>query len=238
MKKKILMAVAALAIMTVGTTAFAASSPDSSKVDTSTSTTASASTEKATESTEKATEAATESTETEALEAAADAYNENTAVKTDSGYVIIQKAVEPETVAAANTQAAGKSGYLISVVNLTPEGTGYVQGTAVTLTVTNTDIKVGRKYVVLHQKSDGSWETLPASVSKTGELTFTTTSFSAFAIVDIGADTSSNSADTTEAATADSGTSPKTGETTPVALFALLACVAGAFACSKKSEKN
>jgi hypothetical protein len=55
-------------------------------------------------------------------------------------------------------------------------------------------------------------------------------------------DTSASASATTAAATTESssstGTSPKTGETTPVAVFALLACVAGAFACSKKSQKK
>jgi hypothetical protein len=237
MKKKILAVVAALAIMTVGTTAFAASSPSGSDVDTSE--------EETTEA--EADEEEEEDEDADAAEAAAE-YAEATTVSVDSslGFKVVSSAVKAEVVTAAEEAVADVSddAELVAVVDLKPEG-DYVKGTAVTLTIQHADIDATHAYAVLHQLSDGTWEQLAATVTKDGELTFTTTSFSAFAIVDLGEaaediadDATVATTATTAAASTDAGTSPKTGETTPVALFALLACVAGAVACSKKSEKN
>ena len=76
-------------------------------------------------------------------------------------------------------------------------------------------MKTGTKVVVLHQKDNGSWETLAAKAGD-GTVTFTTTSFSPFAVV-----TGENSG--------------KTGESAPiVAVIAVIGLCAVAFVGAKK----
>jgi hypothetical protein len=227
MKKKILAVVAALAIMTVGTTAFAADSPSATTASTVTGENG----------------FAVEATVAEAVDVA----DATTQATTDIA-AIVAKAGSAELNAALEDANKDVTATVLDVLDLNPVGE-YTPGTAVKLTVANAAIKADKHYVVLHQKSDNTWETLPATVEADGKLTFTTTSFSAFAIVELTitdktviSNDASTTADSTEATTTaastDAGTSPKTGETTPVALFALLACVAGALACSKKSQEN
>jgi hypothetical protein len=242
MKKKILAVVAALAIMTVGTTAFAADSPDA---------------DDATEALEQEASDFDDATTVDTDEDLG-----FTIVKTPVEAAVVEAAYD----AVDSLTETYEDATLLSVVDLKPEG-DYVKGTEVTLFIYHDDIVEGNKYVVLHQNSDGTWDELAATVIEDGMLSFVTDNFSAFAIVDLGEDVEETEespktpaaetpaaetpaaetpaaeapaadAASTDAASTDAGTSPKTGETTPVALFALLACVAGAVACSKKSEKN
>jgi hypothetical protein len=88
----------------------------------------------------------------------------------------------------------------------------------------------------------------PSAAATTAATTAAPTTAATTAAPSLTVDTNTANDATTAAATTEaasttegsaaSGTSPATGETTPVALFALLACVAGAVLCTKKSEKN
>lgn len=88
-------------------------------------------------------------------------------------------------------------------------------------------VKAGENIVLLHQKHDGTWETIiPDSVGD-GEITATFTSLSPVAIVKV-------EVPKTEAGT-DGEKAPKTG-VLPVLPAAALVCAAGAVACGRKAK--
>lgn len=114
-----------------------------------------------------------------------------------------------------------------------------VQGPAggAEVTICNPAIEAGKKYVLLHQKADGTWEKIDATKIEAGKITATFKSFSPVAIVEVAAKAgSNNSGAATTAATP--AASPKTGETLPVAGIAALICLAGVVVCAKKVKFN
>jgi hypothetical protein len=275
MKKKILAVVAALAIMTVGTTAFASESPSADDLlnadDVEVAEDQEIEVEEAVAPTASAKEMAdaTSATASQAgLKIDSKAVAKTTITDAVSAANIALKDVaaladvmEDDTLAdAATNPDATVKATITAVVNLEVVK-GEIEGD-VTITISHKDIKAGHNYVILHY-TDGEWVPVKAENIKTGSLDITVDSLSPIAIVEVSydaadvddevdpsteapkadspsteapkADAASTEA-TTAAASTDAGTSPKTGETTPVALFALLACVAGALACSKKSE--
>ena len=122
---------------------------------------------------------------------------------------------------AADEQAAKvttiKNAKVFSVVDIArPAGiTDEQLAKGVEVTIKVDGMKTGTVVAVLHQKADGSWETLAAKAGD-GTVTFTTTSFSPFAVV-----TGENSG--------------KTGEAAPiVAVIAVIGLCAVAFVGAKK----
>lgn len=123
---------------------------------------------------------------------------------------------------------------LIFVLDITPAAKG-----TITVTIPFDGIKpagTGEKYVLMHQNGD-TWE--PVSDVKVGDgtITFTSSSFSNYALFlvkdasDAGSKgSSSHSTSQTDA----EPTSPKTGEGVPVAGLAALILLAGAALCAKK----
>jgi hypothetical protein len=267
MKRKLLAVIAALAIMTVGTTAFAAESPAAGK----TTVTKDATQEAAVAEVAKPTAtpeqmavataatasnganitsvAVQDTTVTETVKAAKNAISNLSALAT------VLDSSELKSVAKDSSKQV--SATVTTVVNL--QGS-ISEGT--TLTITNAGIKAGRTYAVLHYVN-GSWETIKATNVKDYSLQFVADSLSPFAVVEITVEdkqvastsktpalTNQTSASNTSDATASvvpasngtklksSGTSPKTGETTPLALIGLMVCAAGAFACSKRSQRK
>jgi hypothetical protein len=257
MKKKILAVVAALAIMTVGTTALAAESPAAGSTDVGTKDTSVAAEVTAEKPAEtpaqmadatKATATAADGTTLEIVSNAVGDATVDESVKAAQAEVnkltdLADKLDAPALKTAAADSTKKVTATVAAVVNL--EVKGGTINSATTVTISNKAIKAGSTYAILHYVND-KWETLKATNVKDGSLDVTVTSLSPVAIVevtvsDIKDEATTEAAGTTAATTAastDAGTSPKTGETTPVALFALLACVAGALACSKKSQEN
>jgi hypothetical protein len=254
MKKKIMAVVAALAIMTVGTTAFAAGSPAANETTVDADTTQAAAVETVAEPTatpEAMAAATTAETSVEGLEidsvAVASSTVSNATVAAEnaiSNLADLADVLGDDTLKAAAKDSTKKvSATVAAVVNLEVTE-GKIPADGVTVTIKNTAIKAGKTYAILHYTGT-AWETLAATDVKDGALNVKVTSLSPVAIVEVAVadvtttDTTTTDTTTTTASTDDTtstGTSPKTGETTPVALFALLACVAGALACSKKSE--
>lgn len=122
---------------------------------------------------------------------------------------------------AADEQAAKvttiQNAKVFSVVDIArPAGiTDEQLAKGVEVTIKVDGMKTGTNVVVLHQKDNGSWETLSAKAGD-GTVTFTTTSFSPFAVV------------TGEP-------SGKTGEAAPiVAVIAVIGLCAVAFVGAKK----
>lgn len=234
MKKKILAVFAALAIMTVGSTALAAGSPvaGDTKQDTTVAAgqTADTTVQKPTESaasmatsttitdTDVTVKAVADTTVTEAVTATGNILTDVAALGKVAG--------DEKITAAATNKDATVTAIVLSVVNL--ESTK----TDATVTVKNSAIKADKTYVVLHYTATG-WVTLPATVTKAGELTFKADNFSPFAIVELGVTVKDTTASTDKK---DEAASPKTGETLPVAVLAMLVCAAGIAVCAKKEE--
>ena len=59
----------------------------------------------------------------------------------------------------------------------------YVEGTAVDVKLAVTGVEAGQKVKVLHQKADGTWESLPVVKVENGAVTATFTSFSPVLVV-------------------------------------------------------
>ena len=185
MKKKIAGLLAAVMVLTMGTTVFAAQSAELGAEES------------------KVVEKAMGSVSTKA-----------TAVTPDGTSVTVTvTAVESKTIVeAATTQAAEavKGGTVLGIVDVTAEIPEGAQSVDVTLTVDG--IKKGDSIVVLHQKADGTWETLASKVEKDGEVIATFTSFSPVVVVKAAA---------TETSQTEGLTSPKDGD--PVSVLPVLA---------------
>ena len=239
MKKRMMAAIVAVAVMMFGTTAFAAGSPvaGSTTADTKVAdgqvaaTTVVAPTEtpeQMLDSTKVATDhvVAAAVAKTTVDEAVVEAKNILTDVKG-----LGDKLGDKTIAAAATDKNKTVSATVLSVVNLTSALN------VKEITLKNTAIKAGKTYAVLHYTGTG-WETLPAT-AKEGELTFAVKDFSAFAIVEISVADKAATPATKPAANdkkADGAASPKTGETIPVAVFAMLVCAAGVVVCARKKE--
>lgn len=185
MKKKLAGLLAAVMVLTMGTTVFAAQSAELGAEES------------------KVVEKAMGSVSTKA-----------TAVTPDGTSVTVTvTAVESKTIVeAATTQAAEavKGGTVLGIVDVTAEIPEGAQSVDVTLTVDG--IKKGDSIVVLHQKADGTWETLASKVEKDGEVIATFTSFSPVVVVKAAA---------TETSQTEGLTSPKDGD--PVSVLPVLA---------------
>ena len=163
-----------------------------------------------------------------------------TAVTAD-GAVVAIGAVDVVTYDAAD--AAGNADsvvggnlevtQILAVVDVQgPEGGAEV-------TISNRAIEAGKKYVLLHQKADGSWEKIDATRIEAGKITAFFSSFSPVAVVEVAPKAvANNSAATTTTTEATPAASPKTGETLPVAGIAALICLAGVVVCAKKVKFN
>jgi hypothetical protein len=270
--KKIMAVVAALAIMTVGTTAFAAESPSAGSTTVDPDETQEAVVGDVTKPTESVDEMAENTSATaEGLIIDSDPVLDQTvteavveAKNAISNLSDLATAIEDEnlkTVASDSTKKVNAD--VKAVVNLNVvEGT--IPESGITLTIKNDYIEAGKTYVILHYNSiKNAWEYIKATNVKEHSLDIHVYNLSPVAIVEISVDdivTQTGSADnatitgsalttgtTTSSASADDtassdstseGTSPKTGETTPLALIGLMVCVAGAFACAKKSQHN
>lgn len=126
-------------------------------------------------------------------------------------------AVGMETVADAVAYAqetVGKNALIVTVFDLhVPAGTG-----AASFTV-GCNVKAGQNVVVLHEKADGTWETIKPTSVANGSVTFTMTSYSPVAIVA-------------------NGTASKTADMAGVAAVMAMVSLAGTAVCSKKAKKN
>lgn len=185
MKKKIAGLLAAVMVLTMGTTVFAAQSAELGAEES------------------KVVEKAMGSVSTKA-----------TAVTPDGNSITVTvTSVESKSIVeVANNQAAKivKGGTVLGIVDVTAEIPAGAQSVDVTLTVDG--IKKGDNVIVLHQKADGTWETLASKVEKDGEVTATFTSFSPVVIVKAAATTSAET---------EGLTSPKDGD--PVSVLPVLA---------------
>lgn len=109
-----------------------------------------------------------------------------------------------------------------------------------------------KKYLVLHQLASGAWETVPATIAQDGTVIATFSTLSPVAIVEVplaekaGIDTpatpdnkdDSNNDNNASAGNNGAATSPKTGETLPVAGLMAVICLAGAVVCAKRVRYN
>jgi hypothetical protein len=149
--------------------------------------------------------------------------------------------IDLATVAADGSSAALSSSEKNGVI-----------GSGITLSFKVDAPKAGKTVVVLHQKTDGSWESVPSKLSADGTLVATFSSLSPVIITEVDVDTTTTTTDdkddddddddtvaaTTTAATAQSGKSPKTAETASAAGVIALAAVAAAVVASKKIRYN
>jgi len=108
--------------------------------------------------------------------------------------------------------AVGENAFVATIFDL-----HVPSGQAATFTVGCPNVYAGQKVVVLHQMSNGEWETITPSKVANGSVTFDMTSYSPVAIV----------VDGTASKTADMGVA--------VAVMAMI-CLAGAAVCAKKAR--
>ena len=97
-----------------------------------------------------------------------------------SGAKISAVSIETATamIAEANKRV-GSGTFIASIVDLSvPAGTG-----AATFTLTCPNVWKGQKVIILHQKSNGTYETITPSNVADNSVTFTMTSYSPIAIV-------------------------------------------------------
>lgn len=125
-------------------------------------------------------------------------------------------AVSTDTAKAAVAQAksvVGDNAFVASVVELNvPAGTGEAS-----FTLGCPNVWAGQSVTILHQKADGSWESIKPTSVANGSVTFTLTSYSPVAIV-INA------------------TAAKTGDMVMVIAMMAVVCLAGFAVFSKKSK--
>lgn len=127
-------------------------------------------------------------------------------------------AVSTDTAKAAVAQAksvVGDNAFVASVVELNvPAGTGEAS-----FTLGCPNVWAGQSVTILHQKADGSWESIKPTSVANGSVTFTLTSYSPVAIV-INA------------------TAAKTGDMVMVIAMMAVVCLAGFAVFSKKAKLN
>ena len=146
------------------------------------------------------------------------AYLNSTSVSTTATDVSVGKvSTSVAASAAARAKAVAGSGAVIAtIVDINvPAGTG-----AASFTLGCANIQAGMKVIILHQLSDGTWETINPSSVENGKVSFTLTSYSPVAVV------IQNSA---------SGTAPKTGDVVMAVAFLAAVCLIGTVVFSKKA---
>lgn len=161
MKKKLAAMIAMMMVLLVGTTVFAAPSVDK------------------------------ESANEEILKAEVGLISDATAETPDGNAVAISitevssiDIVESAKKNAASAAAKIAEGAVANVLGIVDVQAGIPDGyISIDVTFQVSDIKVGDKVIVLHQRQDGTWETLASKIKKDGEITATFTSFSPVAIV-------------------------------------------------------
>ena len=127
----------------------------------------------------------------------------------------VSTATAKNMIAEAN-KIAGDKTFIATIVDINaPAGA--------TVTVGCPNVWKGQNVTILHQKSDGTYETITPNSVEDNKVTFTSASYSPFAIV---------------INTGSAARSPKTGEI--IALVAAMAAISGigAAACSRKAKKN
>jgi len=136
-----------------------------------------------------------------------------TTISSDVEATINNVAMDTVNSAVSFAQSAvGANAFIATIFDL-----NVPSGQAATFTVGCPNVFAGQKVVVLHQKSNGEWETITPSNVANGSVTFSMTSYSPVAIV----------VDGTASKTADMGVT--------VAIMALI-CLAGAAVCAKKAR--
>lgn len=248
MKKKFISSVvAALMVLTMGTTVFAAPSVTTDTVKTESgkaSATVSVNADAVVANAAKATtEGATVKEATTSEDVEKTVANVNSKLSTAAGVAdVLEKAGVADATATADNKDATVKTEVVSVLNLT--GTA---GAKVTVTVPG--IVAGDKVVVLHIKDDGTSEYLAATVDANGKITFTAPSFSTFAIVKVTVSAPEKvsyngwagypwGATTETAAATTAATSPKTADAAPVLPVLAVICLAGVVVCGKKVKFN
>ena len=249
MKKRIMAAIVAVSVMMFGTTAFAAGSPSAGSTkldDKAAGQIVETSVEAPTEKADSMAKSTTVSDKDVKVEAVADTTVPEAVTATKNLLQDVKKLGDKlgnkDLADAATATNKGVIATVLSVVNLQSTATNKE------VVIKNKAIKANKTYAVLHY-TNGAWETIPATVKGDGELTFKVSNFSPFAIVEIdvvektatatGSQTTPAAPAATPAADnkkADQAASPKTGETMPVAVLALLVCATGAVVCAKKKE--
>lgn len=170
------------------------------------------------------TSSAASSVSAESLATSTQQFTENTiaefaATTTVSSSVSATVAVvSTETAADAIAQAkevVGDNAFVATVVDLqVPAGTG-----AAEFTLGCPNVWAGQSVTILHQKADGSWESIKPSKVANGSVTFTLTSYSPVAVVINAA-------------------APKTGDMATATAAVSAVCLAGAAVFGKKAKKN
>jgi hypothetical protein len=268
MKKKIMAVVAALAIMTVGTTAFAAESPSAGETDAGTKDASVAATVTAEAPAETPEQMAKDTTATATaadgtvLQIVSNAVAKDTPSEaTTAAQAAVNKLTDLATLLGSNelaTAAKDSTKKVVAevktVVNLDVVNGSITSPTAIK--ISHKSIEAGKTYFVLHY-TNGAWQQIKATDVQTGSLVITVDSLSPIAIVEVSVEETAKTPNPTLStdnkvsaaaktgnsaaaadSTADADASPKTGETTPLALIGLMVCVAGAFACTKKSQRS
>lgn len=144
-------------------------------------------------------------------------FAKTTTVSTSVAGAKIQ-AVSTEVAKAAISQAkavAGQNAFVATIVDLNvPEGTGEAS-----FTLGCANVHAGQNVTILHQKKDGTWESIKPSAVNNGSVTFTLSSYSPVAVV-INA------------------VSPKTGDMVMVVAGMAIVCLAGAAVFTRKARLN
>lgn len=111
------------------------------------------------------------------------------------------------------------------------------KGTKVTITLP--EISGDKKYVILHKKADGAWETIKPDSISAGSIVATFKSLSPISIVEVEEKAGDDDNDDNDSS-AESGAavSPKTGETLPAAGILAVICLAGVSVCAAKVRCN
>ncbi len=136
------------------------------------------------------------------------------------------QAAVTETLKSAGISTEGKNVTTVAALDVTvPAATAEQLAAGVPVTFKVAGIVEGKTYQVLHQKADGTWEVLASTIAN-GQITAIFHSFSPVLVVEIADQT------------AVGATSPKTGETAPVAAAAAVLMFACAAFCAKRVRFN
>lgn len=149
---------------------------------------------------------------------------------TVSGKVTIQK-VSTVTYDSA-VKAVDNTGVIKTIVDVVLEGaTDAEKANGIKVTVKVPGLDASKTYVFLHQKADGSWEEIPATMNADGSLTGTFKGLSPVAVVEkvsTGAAAPAPAAPAASAASANPATSPKTADTSAMPYVAMMVALCGA----------
>lgn len=132
-----------------------------------------------------------------------------------------EAAAEAQKAAAAVSADTKATVLAVVEINLTE---GSIPEGGLELTIKAEGVKAGENIVLLHQKADGTWETITPSSVKDGEIVAKFTSLSPVAIVKLEAPK-----------TEEAPKAPKAGASLVLPMAALV-CAAGAVACGRKAK--